>query len=37
MAVNDSWRGMITLEGVSLKRLGKFFCMFRVFISFSTW
>ena len=33
MAINDSWRGMITLEGASLKSFGKFFCMLKVFLS----
>ena len=32
-AINDSWSGMIILEGVSLKRFGKFFCICRVFLS----
>lgn len=37
MAINDSWRGMITLEGASLKRSGKCFCMLKVFLSSLMW
>lgn len=37
LAINDSWRGMITLEGASLKRSGNCFCMLKVFLSSLIW